>query len=367
MKKTDVAILGTGAMGRTVISHLKHSDHVNRIVGYDIDDNARTLAQEKCQIQTTDDLNVILNNTDIKVAFVTASNAAHCDLTVAALRAGKAVMCEKPIAATIEDSKRVVEEAERLGAFLQIGFELRYSLLYKQVKDWIDQGLLGKVVNTHCKYICSEFHHKGSWRNRLSTCGGMFGEKLSHYVDLPRWWIDQPVKDVYTACAPNTVPYYEVRDNYHCVYRFQNGAVSALTFVMHLGETFDGDPLGDHLDRQKDDGHELRYLITGTKGAVETDVFRRTIKRWEFGDSDECMTSKIVERLTWEQKDDHRYFHNTLDQSLDIVRRVVEGLPPMTPARDALQTMHLVDAAEQSANEQRIVELPVPQTALQND
>jgi len=43
----------------------------------------------------------------------------------------------------------------------------------------------------------------------------MFGEKLSHYVDLPRWWVGSPVTEVHSVCAPNLVPYYEVRDNYY--------------------------------------------------------------------------------------------------------------------------------------------------------
>jgi predicted dehydrogenase len=57
---------------------------------------------------------------------------------------------------------------------------LRYSKLYTAIKDWADQGLLGQVVNTQCSYFCSEFHKKGSWRNKKATGGSMFGEKLSH-------------------------------------------------------------------------------------------------------------------------------------------------------------------------------------------
>jgi predicted dehydrogenase len=269
---------------------------------------------------------------------------------MAALRAGKAVMCEKPIATTLADASEMVEEAEKRGLFFQIGFELRYSKLYTMVKDWIDQGVLGDVMNTQCTYICSEFHHKGSWRNKLATGGGMFGEKLSHYVDLPRWWIGSRVTEVYSVCAPNVIPYYEVRDNYHTSYKFENGAVSQLTFHMAVGETFDGDPLRDHIEQQKEDGHALRYLIVGTKGAASVDVFHRRIKRWEFGDSPECMTSKWVEDITWDPKEDQEYYHNTQGQNLDFIKRVLAGQPPMTPARDAYETMKVVEAAELSAD-----------------
>lgn len=178
----------------------------------------------------------------------------------------------------------------------------------------------------------------------------MFGEKLSHYVDLPRWWIGADVADVSSMCAPNVIPYYEVRDNYYTTYRFTNGAVSQLTFMMAPGATFRGDPLQDVVSQQQGDGHALRYLVVGTKGAVETDVFYRTIKRWEFGDSPECFTSDWVETLTWDPAEDHRYFHNTQDQTHDIVHRVKEDLPPKTSARDAYETMKLCFAAELSAD-----------------
>ncbi|OPZ26638.1 MAG: 1,5-anhydro-D-fructose reductase [Lentisphaerae bacterium ADurb.BinA184] len=350
------AVLGIGGMGMGVMATCRDCGRLAGVVGYDIAGTQIALACERGFVATTD-LDGILNDPAVGVVFVTASNNAHKPLVMAALRAGKAVMCEKPIATTLEDAREMVDEAERRGLFFQIGFELRYSKLYTTIKNWIDQGLLGPVMNTQCTYICSEFHNKGSWRNRLSTGGGMFGEKLSHYVDLPRWWIGSPVTEVHSVCAPNVVPYYEVRDNYHTVYRFANGAVSELTFHMAVGETFAGDPLRDQLDQQKDDGHALRYLIVGTRGAAATDVFFRRIKRWEFGDSPTGMTSKWVEDITWNPKDDQEYYHNTHGQNLDIICRVLAGQPPRHPARDAYETMRLVEAAERSADSGNIQQM----------
>lgn len=353
----NVAILGAGGMGASVIQHLQQCPDVAGIVAYDT--NPAQVADKVARFGVTGatELDAVLGDASIPLVFVTAANDAHLPLTLAALAAGKAVMCEKPMAVTLADSRAMVEAAERDGAFLQIGFELRYSRLYTQVKDWIDAGLLGEVINTQCYYICSEFHHKGSWRNKLETGGSMFGEKLSHYVDLPRWWIGADVTDVSSVCAPNVIPYYEVRDNYHTTYRFANGAVSQLTFMMAPGATFRGDPLQDVVSQQRGDGHNLRFLVVGTRGAAECDVFARTIKRWEFGDSPACFTSTWVDDLTWDPADDHVYFHNTAGQTHDIVRRVRDGLPPKTSARDAYETMKLCFAAELSADTGQFVAL----------
>jgi predicted dehydrogenase len=194
-------------------------------------------------------------------------------------------------------------------------------------------------------------------RNKHATGGSMFGEKLCHYVDLPRWWIGSRVKSIYSICAPNVVPYYEVHDNYHTVYTFENGAVSELTFVMYVGQTFNGDPLQNVISQQQGDGHQHTYLVIGTKGAAATDIFGRRLRRWEFGDSPRCMTSRLAEDRTWPPAEDARYTHNGYDQTVDIVRRVREGLPPMTPARDAYETMKVVFGAELSADTGRIVQL----------
>lgn len=352
-----IAVLGFGGMGQSVLHNAKDAPQVTGRAVYDLDPAARKRASQIAGLEVYDDLNQLLANPAIKLVFITASNAAHKSLTIAALEAGKAVLCEKPMANTLEDAQIMVDTAQRTGGYLQIGFELRYSQLYVQIKDWINQGLLGEVVSTQCTYICSEFHKKGSWRNRLETGGSMFGEKLCHYVDLPRWWIDKPVTQVYTACSPNVVPYYEVRDNYFTTCKHAGGAVSQLNFVMYVGQTFDGDPLQNILDQQKGDGHELRYLITGTKGAAATDVFNRSIKRWEYGDSPTQMTSKLVEEVTWPSQEDHRYFHDGTAQTLDVIRRVSQDLAPYTSAADALETMRVVFAADESADTGELVRL----------
>jgi predicted dehydrogenase len=352
-----VAVLGAGNMGENVTRHLADSPLLRNITVFDRQPERMEMLKQRHGVKTSQSLERVLEDPDIRLVFVTASNNAHKDLTIAALEAGKAVMCEKPMATTLADAEAMVEAAETTKGFLQVGFELRYSYLYTKVKEWIDQGLLGRVLNTHCIYSSSAWGRQEVWRAAARTSGGMFGEKLSHYVDLTRWWIGDEVEEVYAACAPNVIPYYEVHDNYHCTYRFKNGAVSHLTFTMGPAASFRGDPLQNAVSQQAGDGHTLRYLIYGEKGAAETDVFPRTIKRWEFGENDYGQTSEWVQTETWNPERDFAYFHNTHDQALDIVRRVAEGEPPQISPRDALETTRLCFAAELSARENRIVRL----------
>ena len=352
-----VAILGGGHMGVNVMGHLRDSPLVREITVYDPSPARLAELRRDHGVTAEHTLERVLEDREIPLVFITAPNDAHAELAVKALEAGKAVMCEKPMATTLDDAENMVDVAERTNGFLQVGFELRYSHLYTRVKEWVDTGLLGRVMNTQCTYCTSAWGRQNVWRAATGTSGGMFGEKLSHYVDLVRWWVGEEVEEVYAVSAPNVISYYEVHDNYHCSYRFKSGAVSQLTFMMAPAATFRGDPLQNAVSQQAGDGHMLRYMVYGEKGAAETDVFPRTLKRWEFGEDDWGQTSKWVENSTWEPDQDFAWFHNTHDQALDIVRRVAEGEPPMTSPRDALETTRLCFAAELSSKERRPVRL----------
>lgn len=353
-------------MGRTVIGHLQECVDPSSLIAYDVDRQSLETTQKQYPIRCTESLDSILEDRQVGLVFVTASNGAHKELSIAAMRAGKAVMCEKPMANTLQDAIEMVEEAEKNGVYFQIGFELRYSKLFTTVKKWIDAGKLGEVRNIQCTYICSEYWGKKAWRTKRAYGGSMFGEKLCHYIDLPRWWTGSDLTEIYAMASPNVVPYYEVLDNYHASFKFSSGAVTHLTFMMPFASTAETDPLRNVLDQQKDDGHELRYLVMGTRGGAETDVFHRRIKRWEYRETENGFHCDLVETLTWPAEEDHVHFHNTKDQSHDIVRRVHDGLPPYISARDSLETMKACAAVDLSIDLNRAVQvgetmgLPVP-------
>lgn len=344
-------------MGKTHVRAANDSPFIGHVVGYDPSLEQATKQQHELGVPTTCDLESILQDPLINLIYIAAPNESHCELAIKSLRAGKAVLCEKPMGTSLEESQRILAAEKETGGFLQIGFELRYSKMYRQVKDWIAEGLIGRPLNSHCDYYCSEFHLKGSWRS--NSLSGLIPEKLCHYLDLTRWWFNDEVEEVHSVSAPNFVPYFNHSDNHQMIYRFKGGAVSSLAFFMGTAETFDGDPLQvDMLDQQVDDGHRLTFLIYGTKGVVETDVFRRRVRRWEFSDAADKLHSRLVETVGWSRnEEDQEWMHNVRGQNIAVSQLVAEGRPPFTPAGDSFETMKLTFAAEISESERRIVQL----------
>lgn len=353
-----VAVIGVGNNGLDKVKVLSGSPHVDGVVVHDVNPERAAAVAAEYGATVEPDLATILRDPQIALVAVSTPNDAHAAPTIAALEAGKAVLCEKPMATTLADSVAMVEAAERTGGFLQIGFELRYSRLYTTVKEWIDAGLLGDVVNSCCTYVTSEYLGRKSWRADPAVCGDMFSEKLSHYVDVPRWWLGGEVADVYSVSAPNIVPYFGIPDNYHTIYRFADGRVSELSFMMGPASAISEDPLlVKHGRPEAGDGHELRYIVYGTRGVAQTEVYGRRITRWELGETEAGMTGRIVEDISWDVSRDHEHYHNTRDETLDVVRRVAEGLPPAIDPRDALATTRLCFGAAQSVETGEIVRL----------
>ncbi len=354
MNKFDVAVIGLGGMGGTHVGAAKASPHVGKIYGFEPDPSR--LAQRSKELGVIGaGLDEITKNPAIKLVYIASINEVHAEQTAMALRAGKAVLCEKPMGITLAEARSMIDVEKETGGFLQIGFELHYSTLYQKVKEWIQSGLIGTPLNCHCRYYCSEFHLKNTWRSKSK--GTLIGEKLSHYLDLQRWWFDDKVDSVYSYHTPNAVTYFNHPDNHQINVRFKKGGAANLNFVMHIGETDHTDPLLEMLEKQSDDGHYLQYHIMGDKGAIETDVFRRRIRRWEFSDSPKQLVSKIVETIKFPREEDQVWFHNTHGQNVRIAELVANGMRPEVSASDAYETMKLCFAAELSENENRIVKM----------
>ena len=352
MNKINAAVLGVGKMGETHVKAAQDSPFVDKVYGFEPDpDRANKRCGELGIIPA--DLNTILNDSSVKFVSIASPNETHVELAEKCLRAGKAVLMEKPMGCSREEARHLCQVEKETGGFLQIGFELHYSKMYQQLKDWINAGLIGTPVNIQCRYYCCEFHKKNTWRSN-STGSFLIGEKLSHYLDLQRWFFDAVPESVYSLSSAKVVPYFNHRDNHQIMTRYPDGKVAVLNFIMYIAEShLAKDPLQSGME--VDDGHFLQFHICGTKGAVESDVFKLRMRRWEFSDKPEYMDSSIVEEIKFSPKDSLEYFHNVHGQNLHVIEQAVTGGKSEMTAQDAYNTMKLCFAAELSEDTGEVI------------
>lgn len=353
--KIKVAVLGLGGMGKTHVEAALESPYINGVYGYEPDAVLRNSKAHEMGIISAS-LEDIMANPEIKLVYIASPNEFHIGQAILAIRSGKAVLCEKPMGMNLAEAEKLLEAERETGKFLQIGFELHYSKMYQKVKEWITSGAIGTPVNIQCRYYCCEFLGKTSWRNKHPG-SFMIGEKLSHYLDLQRWWFNDQVKSVYSVSSPNVVAYYNHHDNHQIITKFRNGGVGTLNFIMYIAESHKIDSLKEIIEKQAEDGHFLQYHVCGTRGAIETDVFRRKLKRWEFSDTPDGLYSKIIEEISFGPNEDSDYFHNTHGQNLRVAELVANNMPPEVSASDAFETMKLCFAAEESEETGDIVRM----------
>lgn len=128
---------------------------------------------------------------------VTSENSTHRKFVAIAARKGKHVLCEKPIATTVEDANAMVEICKENNVKLQMAFLVRYSASVRKAKEIIGAGFLGDVIN-----LVGNNHGRmpGGWFTDLELSGGRaVMDHTVHVVDIVRWLLDCEFTTVYAT------------------------------------------------------------------------------------------------------------------------------------------------------------------------
>ncbi len=188
--------------------------------------------------ETVDDL---LADETIDAVSICAANVAHAELTIKALLAGKHVICEKPMAVTLEECEEMMETANKTGKRLLIGQNQRLAGAHVKAKELIDEGLIGKIVTFR-----TTFGHGGpeTWSITPGNNTWFFDKKRAamgamadlgvHKTDAIRYMLSQ---DVVRSTARLTTldkrgadgNLISVDDNAICIYEMEDGAMGTMT------------------------------------------------------------------------------------------------------------------------------------------
>ena len=196
MSNLKIGIIGCGGIsnGKHMPALSRLSDKVEMVAFCDI---IVERAQEAAKKYGTSDAKVyedyhqLLEDKSIDVVHVLTPNRSHCEITVAALEAGKHVMCEKPMAKTAADARKMLEAAKRSGKKLTIGYQNRCrpdSLLLKKA---VDRGDLGEIYFAKAHAIRRRAVPTwGVFLNEYEQGGGPLIDIGTHALDLTLWMMN---------------------------------------------------------------------------------------------------------------------------------------------------------------------------------
>lgn len=345
-----VGVIGVGGINRSHMPGWEASEHAEVVAGADINESALTTWGNRYSVKTLhtriDDL---LSDPDIDIIDICTPNMYHTPLVIAALEAGKHVICEKPLAPTPADILKMIEARDKSGKELMTAQHFRFSGVSQAVKREVDAGALGDVYHARGWMLRrNAFIPTPTFVHRKNSGGGACIDIGVHILDLTLWMMGNPKpvtvsgvartslakqKGVFSAWHPGNMPDdIDVEEFAAAFVRFENGATLVLEVSWLL-----------HHDTASED---MQMWLYGTNGGCHWPSAQFLKSNYE---TRQLYNQSL--KFTRDVMEPHAY------ECFEFARAIAEGRPSLVPPEQSLQVLQILDAIYQSQNEGREVRL----------
>lgn len=230
-----LGIIGFGGMAGNHYRHILRRNLPIEVKGvYDISDSRMEDARSKGLV-CYESREALLSDPEIDIVLIAVPNDLHRDFSIEALRAGKHVLCEKPVTITSSELEDIMAVAKETGKIFTINQNRRVNKDFVLVKRTIGTGLIGKPYVIESRVEGSRGVPEG-WRTDKAQGGGMMLDWGVHLIDQIMYMYPDKVTSVY--CKMFSINYPEVDDNFRLIMTLENGVtaqieVSTNSFVSH--------------------------------------------------------------------------------------------------------------------------------------
>ncbi len=256
-----ISLLGTGLIGTfyTMSLHgLRSRDKVTMVYSR-LGKRAADFAADHGIPKWTTDLHEAVNDPDSDIVVVGLPNNVHKEAILAAIDAGKAVLCTKPLARNAEEAWEILEKVEKAGVFHGYLEDLVYTPKHLKAHASVEKGAIGKVFWVRSREAHSGPHSDWFWNPELSG-GGAILDLGCHCIEIARSFIGKHIRPVEVVCWADTqVKPIEAEDHAIGLVKFANGAIGQF----EVSWCFRG-------------GMELKDEVAGADGSIRIDNFLRT-------------------------------------------------------------------------------------------
>lgn len=356
--KHNIGIIGFGGMARFHYSYLTENNYERaKFKGvFDINPEACKVALNRGMPKIYSSKEEMFADSEIDLIIIATTNDAHKDLSVEAMRAGKNVLCEKPVTLSCEELLEIMEVAKETGKVFTINQNRRTNLDVVSVKRQIDSGLLGNPYLFESRVEGSRGMPSG-WRTIKALGGGMMLDWGVHLIDQIMHVIlpEDKVKQVF--CKMSHIQYSEVEDGFHLVLTMESG----INVIIEVGTN-------NFIPHSK-------WYVYGTDGTM-------TINNWEQGgkivrckdrecewDEDIVITSAgptktMAPRNKFSTETIEFEFPKDVTDDLTVVYDqfidAVEGKAELTiKPEQALRVMQVMEAAFESAEKKTVINVEI--------
>jgi predicted dehydrogenase len=267
--KAGIALIGCGWAG---IRHARAFVKCGGVIRWAVDTNpirAGAIRELQQGIRISNDYRDALADRDVDAVDICLPHDLHAQVAIDSAQAGKHILCEKPIAATLAEADRMIEAADRAMVILMVAENERFSPLYRKVCTLLAEGVIGKpalVQMTRECYLRRSFIEDRPWfLNAKAAAGGIMMSGGTHDFEKLRMIIGE-VESVYSLRASQRFPEMEGDDTSVALIRFCNGTVCTMveSFIMKTAITASG----PEVHTLRIDGELGSIRAEGTNGGV---------------------------------------------------------------------------------------------------
>lgn len=368
-KALKIGLIGCGFMGRT------HSNGYNRIRNFFPDlayepvlqavcarnaEKVKSFADQWGYASVETDWKALIARNDIDAVDICTPNDKHAEIAIAAAKAGKMILCEKPLARTLEESQGMVDAIEKAGVPNTVWYNYRRLPAVTLAKKIIDSGKLGKIFHYRANFLQDWTINanlpqggEGLWRMDAAVAGsGVTGDLLSHCIDTALW-LNGGIRNV------SAVTETFVKERMHQLTGKVEkvGIDDACAFICH----FNNGSLGLFESTRYARGHKALYTfeINGENASIRWDL--HDLNRLEYFDNADDSTLRGWRSIHvtdgeqpymdkwWVPGLGIGYEHSFVHQAADFLKSLETGEPCSPTFREALETQKVCEAVLDSA------------------
>ncbi len=371
-KTLNVGLIGYGFMGRThsnaycKVGHffdVPYKPVLHVVCGLE-DKVAKAFAEKWGYKSHTTDWRKVIEDDKVDVVDICVPNNFHAEIAIAAAEAGKAIVCEKPLARTGAEAEPMVQAVEKAGVANLVSFNYRRVPAVTLAKQLIDSGRLGRIFHYRANFlqdwtISANVPQGGmaTWRLDVKAAGsGVTGDLLAHCIDTAMWHNGQ----ITSVCAM-TETFVKERMHVETGKVEPVGIDDACTFLCR----FDNGSLGNFESTRYARGHKALYTfeINGEKASIAWDL--HDLHRLSYFDhhDDSIVRGWRSIHVTdgdmpymghwWVPGLQIGYEHSFVHQVADFMENMAKGKPTSPTFREALATQYVCDAVLASAKDRQ--------------
>ncbi len=229
LKEVNAGFIGAGSFAQSyLIPYVKAEDVSLDTVVTSKGITAKNVAQKFAFNKASSDAGDVLSNEKINTVFIATPHNTHASYTIDALKAGKNVFVEKPLAMNYEELEAVKKAYTGSNLKLMVGFNRRFSSLAVKInKEFLNNGE-PKVVNIR---VNAGFIPKDHWTQNPNLGGGRIIGEMCHFIDLMQFFTDSKPVKVYADSIKTSNQILTAEDNISVTISFENGSVGNLVYL----------------------------------------------------------------------------------------------------------------------------------------